>query len=258
MRAATHTWAHGGLARKLALATVVSLLAYACVLAGQLFGPRLMLLAPASEAVNDPERADVASRGRMSMEATAPVWKWFAADWPHDPGGTAWFDGAQYRLMAREPGRFVAVGAPINAPLRDVSVSARFQKGGGPAGGGYGIIVRDAGPGRRDGQSQEGHYYVLEAGDRGEFGIWRRNQDHWIELIPWTPTNAVRSGTASNELTVVATGQRLIFFINGTQVANVADTTLPEGGVGVFVGGDANDVVVERFTVERLETLSPS
>jgi hypothetical protein len=44
-------------------------------------------------------------------------------------------------------------------------------------------------------------------------------------------------------------GQQLTFRVNGTQVASRADAALAEGAVGIFVGGDGNEAVVERFTV---------
>jgi hypothetical protein len=170
--------------------------------------------------------------------------------WPDDPEGTAWVAGGTYYLYARQPGRFVAIRAPIPESLRDVVVRARFRKIGGPPGGGYGIIVRDQGPGPRDGINQGGRYYVLEVDDRGEVGIWRRELDRWITLLPWTPSDAVRLGGAPNELTVQATGERLSFWVNGIEVVSQANVVLPEGAVGIFVGGDLNGVVLDRFTVQ--------
>ena len=75
-------------------------------------------------------------------------------------------------------------------------VTADFRKLGGPDGGGYGIIVRDQGRAPRDGSSQHGRYYVLEVGDKGEVGIWRREGDHWVDLLPWQHADAVSPGTA--------------------------------------------------------------
>jgi hypothetical protein len=173
--------------------------------------------------------------------------------WPDNPQSTAWWAEASYHLFAREPGRFVALRAPIPGPLRDVAVSASFRKTGGPAGGGYGLILRDQGLGLGDGVDQGGRYYVLEAGDRGEVGVWRREADHWVDLLPWTPAGAVRQGGAANTLTVQATADQLTFVVNGEQVASVADSALPDGTVGIFVGGDGNDVTLERFVVQRLD-----
>ena len=91
---------------------------------------------------------------------------------------------------------------------------------------------------------------MLEASDRGEVGIWRRDGDRWIDLVPWTPSDAVRPGGATNELTVMAIGQQLTLLVNGKQVASVADATLPAGAVGIFAGGDLNEVAVERVLVQ--------
>jgi hypothetical protein len=173
--------------------------------------------------------------------------------WPDNPQSTAWIADGGYRLVARHAGQFVAVGAPIAEHLRDVVVTARFRKVAGPAGGGYGLIVRDQGPGPRDGISQTGRFYVLEVSDRGEVGIWRRDMDHWVDLLPWRPSELVRPGEAGNDLMVMAIGQRLTFLVNGKLVDNVMDSVLDSGSVGMFVGGDLNEVVVERFAVQAPE-----
>ena len=88
--------------------------------------------------------------------------------WPDDSHSTAWISGPGYRLAPREPGRFVAVSAPIPVPLGDVVVSATFHKLGGPPGGGYGLIVRDQHTSPGDGVAQGGQFYVLEVSDRSD------------------------------------------------------------------------------------------
>ena len=147
-------------------------------------------------------------------------------------------------------GQFVAVGAPITNVLQDVVVSATFHKVSGPQGGGYGIIVRDQATTPQNGTAQSGRYYVLEAGDKGEVGIWRREGDRWVDLLPWQHSDAVKAGSATNDLTVRAIGTRLSLSVNGTEVATHTDTALTSGGVGLFVGGDGNRVAVDRFTIQ--------
>ena len=190
--------------------------------------------------------------------APAPAWRAvfeerFATNergWPDDRNGTGAFAGGAYRLSGRAPGRFVAIGAPLGRAVRDVTVKGTFRKSGGPPGGGYGLILRDQGPDPRDGLSQGGRYYVFEAGDRGEFGIWRREVTRWVELIPWTASPAVRPDRGRNELAVEAVGPRFTFLINGTRVASVEDPALGQGGVGLYLGGDRNEVVAEHFLVQ--------
>ena len=169
--------------------------------------------------------------------------------WLDSPPVAAWSDGA-FRLQARQSTRFVAVSAPIDELLSDVVVSGTFRKTGGPPGGGYGLVVRDQGPGPRNGVNQTMNAYVLEVGDLGEFGIWRRDGDHWVDLVPWTRSSSVRPGGSPNDLAARALGSRFTFTINGTEVASAEDDTFVAGGVGVFIGGDYNEVALDRFTVQ--------
>jgi LPXTG-site transpeptidase (sortase) family protein len=169
--------------------------------------------------------------------------------WPDNPLSTAWIAAPGYRLMPREPGKFVAVSAPVSEPLTDVVVTATFRKLGGPPGGGYGVIVRGS---VGDGINQSGSYYVLEAGDRGQIGIWRRDSDRWVDLMGWTDSGAILQGDQTNTLQMWAVGTRLSLWANGSEVASVFDDALSSGGVGVFAGGDGNDVQVDRFVVRAL------
>jgi signal peptidase I len=171
--------------------------------------------------------------------------------WPSHRSGTAWLENGEYRLFAREAGRFVGLAAPVADRYADVVVSAEFHKAAGPAGGGYGLIVRDQEPAwRRDGVYQGGRFYIAAASDVGDVGLWQREEDHWVDLVPWRSSVAVRKGTASNALTLRAVGPSLTFLVNGVEVINLRDSVLPEGGVGVFAGGDLNNVVLERFNIQ--------
>jgi hypothetical protein len=169
--------------------------------------------------------------------------------WPGAPQATVWSGDGAYRLRASQPTHFVATSIPGTDQLGDAILTASFHKADGPAGGGYGLIVRDQGPGPRDGQNQLGRFYVFEAGDQGKFGVWLRDEDHWVDLLTWTPTDAIHPGTASNELTVTAIGDRMSFLINGIPVATQLDTLLHTGGLGIFNGGDGNEVAVEHIAV---------
>src|SRR5919204_1550586 len=94
-------------------------------------------------------------------------------------------------------------------------------------------------------------------GDRGEVGIWRRDGDHWTDILPWTPSEAVHPGSDANELEAWASGDRLTLVINGVQVASKRDSALGAGGLGVFAGGDGNSVVLERLAIRQLPSAAP-
>jgi hypothetical protein len=169
--------------------------------------------------------------------------------WPNKPTSTAWYADGSYQIEPREPGHFVAIDAPTTGAFYDGTVTARFRKTGGPPGGGYGLIVADQGPEEHDGVFQGGRFVVLEVGDQGTIGGWQRENDHWRDLQPWKFNAAVHEGNDANELTVRAAGQQLTFIVNGAQVAQVT-TKLPAGRIGVFVGGDGNQVTLEHFAAQ--------
>jgi hypothetical protein len=170
-------------------------------------------------------------------------------NWPNNPDSTAWIADRTYQLFARRPGQFIAIGAPLAERFKDVVVTGRFRKAGGPSGGAYGLIVRDQGPGPRDGLNQSGTYYVLGVSGQG-VAIRRREGDRWVDVAPWTPSSAVSPNGGTNYLTAFAMGQQLDLMVNGTVVASAVDNTASEGAVGIFMSGDLNEVALEQFIVE--------
>ena len=38
--------------------------------------------------------------------------------------------------------------------------------------------------------------------DGDEFGVWRRAGKRWVDLVPWTPSDAVHQSGVANELSV--------------------------------------------------------
>jgi hypothetical protein len=172
--------------------------------------------------------------------------------WPERPPFVVWSGGA-YRLSAAVAGHFVALSAPVTNTRANVFVRAVFHKIAGPAGGGYGIILRDQEPGQRDGVNQLGQFYVAEAGDRGQFGIWRRDNDHWVDLVPWTDSDAIHVDRGVNAIDARAIGGALELAVNGVALAHVEDQALATGSVGIFVGGDGNQVALDSFVATPVD-----
>jgi hypothetical protein len=148
----------------------------------------------------------------------------------------------------------VAVDVPLAEPVTNVVVTAQFHKLSGPSGGGYGFMIRTQGePSERDSRSQAGRFMVVEVGDQGDIGIWQREQTRWVDLLPWTHANAVHPGEEPNMLTLTTRGANLRFEVNGDPVADLTYNGLPTaGGVGIFVGGDLNEVALEWLRIETL------
>ena len=166
--------------------------------------------------------------------------------WPNDPLGPAIYENGGYRVTS-QPGQFAAIAAPSAPVFRDVAISATFQKVGAPPGGIYGLVVRDAGPPPRDGSNQNGDFYVLGVDDGGRYGVWRREGDQWIDIVPLTPADAVRVGTQPNHLAVLARDDLMTLAVNGADVVTVLGAEPRPGTVGILVAGDANEVLVTHL-----------
>jgi hypothetical protein len=206
------------------------------------------LEAPPRETEDSPPRSAGSSTLRSVFEERFGS---TVTNWPNDPQSIAWItEEGTYRVARRQPSRFVAIGAPWSERVQDVVVTATFRKSGGPPGGKYGLIVRDQGPGPRDGLNQAGNFYALVVNDRAEFTIARREDVDWVELVPWTPSDAVRPGNTPNELVALAIGSHIGLAVNGTLVFSVTDDALDRGAVGIYVNGSGTEVEVESFLVE--------
>ena len=155
--------------------------------------------------------------------------------WPENAPFVVWANGA-YQLNARTRDQFVAVAAPLPGPVGDFTLSGTFRKTGGLPGGGYGFVLRDQQTSDRNGANQTGRFYVVEIGDRGEIGMWRRDDDQWTDVLTWTGPAAVRRDREPNELVVHAVGGNFTLVVNSVEIASLSDFALAEGGVGLFAG----------------------
>jgi hypothetical protein len=209
--------------------------------------PRQSVRAPADGRTMTPASANAGYVLRPVLDARFDSG---AGNWPSNPESTAWAADGAYRVLVRESGRFVAIGAPLDTPLQNVVVSATFRKLGGPPGGSYGLIVRDQGPSPRDGINQAGTFYALVINDQGQFGVARRENDHWVEVVPWTQSDSIDPRQPTHELVALAIGSRLGLTVDNKLVANVEVQAGEAGTVGIYVGGDSTDVSIDDFRVE--------
>jgi hypothetical protein len=124
---------------------------------------------------------------------------------------------------------------------------------------------RPVGPG---GVSAPSHYDFYVNPMVGSFLVYywpaEMSTQSMVPLVPITLTPAIRQGTATNRLAVIAQGDRLRFFVNGQQVAEVQDSHLSWGVIGWTADTRAAGVTAEaRFanlvvsTVGPLDALAP-
>ena len=99
----------------------------------------------------------------------------------------------------------------------------------------YGLIFRN------DGDS----YGYLEVRDTQHFRVFADIDNEWIELIPYTYTDAIQPG-AKNHLEVAAIDDMVYIAINGQFVGQTENRYPAEGQVGLIIGlaGEGEEAVI--------------
>ena len=125
----------------------------------------------------------------------------------------------------------------------DVSVTALPE-----AGAYYGILARG---------SEEGAYwFVVEPG--GYYGIDKLIGEEWVALVDWTESEAIKQGTdVVNRLRILCLGPYLHFYVNGTWLDVVEDTSFTSGMIGLVAvsleGGGGVHVIFDNVVVNNVE-----
>jgi hypothetical protein len=108
----------------------------------------------------------------------------------------------------------------------------------------YSVKARRIGPDPSENQAawgvifrrQGSNYYTFRVNDIQEYAVQIHSEDGWKNnLAGWTKSPFVEPGEF-NEFTVIAEGQELMFFINGTPIGLMKDDTYSEGNVGLVAG----------------------
>lgn len=102
----------------------------------------------------------------------------------------------------------------------------------------YGVFFR------AENDASEGYLYGFTCDGKYSLRIW--DEEEFIELVDWTASPHIDAGPGNtNRLGVLANGNTIGLYANGSLLQEVEDNTYGEGHIGVFIGS-AN---TEDFTV---------
>lgn len=105
-----------------------------------------------------------------------------------------------------------------------ISVESTQVRAPGNDNNDYGVVCRIQ-PGG------EGYYFLI-SGD-GFFSILRADEQDFVPLIDWTPTDVVQQGNASNDIVATCNGADLSLHVNGDLLASANDFTYRSGDVAL-------------------------
>lgn len=79
------------------------------------------------------------------------------------------------------------------------------------------------------------NFYRFVVGADGTYAVHKRLASEWHTLVDWSDSNAVRTGSSWNKLSVLATGPLLKLYINDVLVESIVDDAFREGHVGLIM-----------------------
>jgi hypothetical protein len=83
------------------------------------------------------------------------------------------------------------------------------------------------------------NYYLFMISGDGYYKFIKREGGSWTQNDPWTESDGINLGKATNLIQVKRQGETLSFYANGIKLADYVDETFPEGNVGIIAGTTA-------------------
>ncbi len=100
----------------------------------------------------------------------------------------------------------------------------------------YGLVVRA--------QDNPWKFYGFTVTGSGKYSVFLFANDNYVDLIPYTASPLVKTGTAVNHFRILAQGSQLNFYLNGEAVGTITDTALNQGSPGFFLNNSAANTKV--------------
>jgi hypothetical protein len=170
----------------------------------------------------------------------------FSDDFSSSKSGWGWLTEGDF-LAAYKSGSYILTVVPADywdyysnsrLNLSDFIVEVEATKKGGPDDNVFGLAVRRTGP---------GDYYAFLISSDGYYDMEEHNDDTWVTSENWTKSEAIKTGSQTNLIRVVAQGDKFSFYANGEKLGDFVDDTLSSGSIGLFAGSQTEGNVTIAF-----------
>lgn len=150
-------------------------------------------------------------------------------------------------LAAYKNGSYILTAVPANywsynsnprLNLTDFIVEVESTKMSGPDDNVLGLAVRKMG---------SGDYYAFLISSDGYYDVRELYDNTWVTSENWTESEAIKTGSQTNLIKVVAQGDKFSFYVNGEKLGDFVDNTLTSGSIGLYVGSQSEGNVTIAF-----------
>lgn len=171
--------------------------------------------------------------------------KWGVANSPY---GRTWYDGGEYHMVSKER-TYVVQYAPsdtYNTENARVSVTARSVDGEAPSAG-FGLMVH----GVLKGGKLNDYALLIYPGEEPEYQIIMHKNGTQSTLVDKTKSDAIKPGSAPNQLEIRIKGNDLSFYVNGQFLNRIRDTEDYRRGLAGFYTSDVHEVAFDHLVINR-------
>lgn len=163
--------------------------------------------------------------------------------------GRIWYTNDEYHMISKER-TFVVMYAPSNDYSTEdatVKVMARSVDGNVPSAG-FGLMVH--GVQRRPGQLEDYALLIFPSTDP-EYQVIMHKQGAESIVVERTRSDAIKSGSAPNQLEIRTKGAELSFYVNGQFLKTITDRENYRRGRVGFYTSDVFEVAFDDLQIER-------
>lgn len=149
----------------------------------------------------------------------------------------------ELELVTHQDNHSFSSGCTLCGPFTDFYYEADTRYVSGPTNFGYGLAFR--------GLNNLKQLYTFMIDGEGYYTV-SKFDDHWSDVIPWTPNSFINRKGANN-LGVACRGSACDFYINGHKVDSKTDSTLAGSFIGVTVSNTDVDAAFDNVRVWELQ-----
>lgn len=229
---------------------VLGILAVLLLVCGGGFGAFFIYVA-SLDTTNDPYATPTPGRGSTPSPTpfagkdvqSIDLNEWVRSDSTY---GNTSYSGGEFFMSSKKKGYYYVVAAPAEYTTELASSSVTLRNIDDAATTlGYGIVFHsDPTP------LQKGYAFLLDT-KKQKYRVVRHEPGKEYDVVAWTSSSAIKSGSAENSLEVRDTADRVELYVNGDMVTTIKNTYGFAGGVVGLYAGDAVKVAFKKLEIAR-------
>jgi hypothetical protein len=165
--------------------------------------------------------------------------------------GDTWYQNDEYHMHAVKDG-YIVMYAPDRGDYKlesgTVRVTLRSVEGTSPNAG-YGLTVYGE---RKEGKLED-YGFLIYTGDSPQYKIVEHKGGVEAKLVDWTRTNAIRSGSSTNQIEIRVRDHKFDFYVNGQFITSITDSEGYKRGLVGFYTSGTPEVAFDDLQITRTE-----